>query len=122
MYVASSLLAVAILAGLILVTILVVRPSMEMTIAVGGQQPTECPAGTGAPACFLFDVTNTSERSGVAGCIVTPAADTDATFTNGSRVQDVPLSAGEVQEVYVKVTPTGGGDTVVEPMLVCRPA
>jgi uncharacterized protein (DUF58 family) len=121
MYLASSLLAVALLTAVVLLMLLVLTPPREMTVAVGGQQPTECPAGSGAPACFQFDVTNTSERDGVAGCLVTPAAKTEASFLNGSRIQEVPLSAGEVQEVYVKVTPAEGGDTVFAPLLVCQP-
>ena len=121
MYVTSVLLGIGLLAGFVLIMLLLFRPPQALTIAVGGQQPTACPAGSGAPACFRFDVTNTGERDGIASCIATPATGTEASFINGSRAADVPLSAGEVQQVYVKVTPAEGEDTVFAPLLVCRP-
>jgi hypothetical protein len=119
--IASGLLGVGVLIALVLITLLVVRPPGEMEVAVGGQQPTTCPPGSGAPACFRFDVTNTGERPGTAACIATPEPGTEASFLNGSRVAEVPLSAGEVQQVYVKVTPEDGTDTVFAPYVVCNP-
>ena len=122
MYIASSLLVAALLAAGVLVMLLVVTPPRQMTVAVGGQRASECPPGSGAPACFEFDVTNTSQLDGSAVCHVTPAPETTASFLNGGTIQDVPLSSGEVQQVYVKVTPAEGGDTVFTPMLVCAPS
>lgn len=119
--VSSVLLGVGILVGVVLLLLLAVRPPSAMSVAVGGQQPTSCPPGSGAPACFRFDVTNTGERDGVASCFATPATGTEASFVNGSRVADVTLSAGQVQPIYVKVTPAEGEDTVLAPMVVCRP-
>jgi hypothetical protein len=119
MYVASGLLFLAIMIGAVLFLVLLLRPAQSMAVAVGGQRATECPPGTGAPACFRFDVTNTGERDGVAICVVTPAPQTEATFVNGSRTADVVLSAGEVRQIYAKVTPAGGGDTVYAPTIAC---
>jgi hypothetical protein len=120
-YVVSALLGVALLTGAILLMILILRPAQQMTVAVGGQQATTCPAGSGAPACFRYTVTNTGDRDGIATCAVSPAAETVASFINGSRTAQMPLSAGEVQEIYVKVSPSGGGDTVLAPTVVCQP-
>jgi hypothetical protein len=122
LYVASALLGIALLTTVILVMLLVLRPATAMTIAVGTAQPTECPPGSGAPACFQFDITNTGGRNGIASCIVTPAARTNASFLNGSTVLEFPLTGGEVQQVYAKVTPSGGGDTALAPIVICRPA
>jgi len=122
MYGASALLGLAILIGLALLLILIIRPPQPLTVAIGQLQATECPAGSGAPACFQFDVTNTGERNGTARCTVTPASETAATFINGSRSVEAPLAAGEAQRFYVKVTPTGQGDTVYEPVISCKAA
>ncbi|MEX0985253.1 MAG: hypothetical protein WD096_09415 [Actinomycetota bacterium] len=120
-YVASVLLAIALLTAGVLLFLLTLRPAPIMTVAVGGQQATGCPAGAGAPACFRFDVTNTGTRDGTAACFVTSAPSTTASFINGSTVAQVLLKAGEVKQVYLKVSPDGGGDTVFAPTLECDP-
>ena len=120
-YVATSVLIVAVATGSVLVVMLAVRPPTSMKVVVGIPHATACPEGAGAPACFRIDLSNTGERDGVARCIVTPAPATVASFINGSRVNDVPLSAGQVQQLYVKVTPSGQGDTVYAPDIMCNP-
>jgi len=120
-YVVAVLLAIALGVFAVLLFLLTVKPAVTMSVAVGNQTPTECPVGSGAPACFRFDVTNTGARDGVASCVTTPTGATSAQFANGSRTAEVLLSAGEVKQVYVKVVPIEGGDEVFAPLLVCRP-
>jgi hypothetical protein len=103
----------------ILVVLLVTRPEAEpITLAVGPANAEECPPGAGAPACYRFDVTNTSPTEGIATCATAPVGDTEAFFVNGASSVNVRLASGETKQVYVKVTVVKG-DEVVAPMMSC---
>ncbi len=113
------MLGVGLLVALILLLLLTLRPSNgQMTLAIGEPHAEECPVGSGAPACFRFDVTNTGQADGVATCFAMAATGTEAVFANGADSVGVRLGGGEVKGVYVKVT-TLGSDEVLAPALRC---
>jgi hypothetical protein len=117
----SVILGTGLFIAIVMVILLAIRPeSGPITIAVGPPHPEECPVGSGAPACFRFDVTNTGTTDGVATCATAPVTGTDALFVNGATNVAVRLAPGETKRVYVKVSVVKG-DEVVAPMMSCVP-
>ncbi|MGE5226575.1 MAG: hypothetical protein ACM3OO_06840, partial [Planctomycetaceae bacterium] len=76
-----GLLIGAVVIGAMLVLLLATRrPSTEIRFEVGQPVGTQCPQGTGAPACFRFEVRNMGGGDAFAFCTVDPAPGTQASF------------------------------------------
>ena len=120
-YVALALLGAAVAIGAGLFFLLTTRTSsQEAMFEVGHGRAVTCPAGTRAPYCYAFAVTNTGDSGGVTLCTIDGNGAT-AVFPNGKTTVTVELASGLPQDLVVGVTPTEG-DTVVAPSLSCSPA
>jgi hypothetical protein len=121
-YIAISLLAAGLIGLVLLLTLLVSRPST-------GQQPSfdvatpvaaECPVGSGAPACYRVDIRNTGDMDLTLTCILRSGPDTEATFQDGgSDVVDVSVLSQLTQSVFIRVLPQDS--VVAAPAISCSP-
>lgn len=118
-YVALSLLAVGLLAGVSLFFLLTTRPSSSKTsVHVSGPLATSCAVGGHGTACYLFTVTNTGNGPAYATCQVTPASGTQATFDDGLLVEPVNLLENEAHDLTVSVV-ADESSTLAEPSVSC---
>ena len=114
-----GLLIAAVVVGAMLVLLLATRrPSAEIRFEVGQPVGTQCPQGTGAPACFRFEVRNMGGGDAVAVCTVDPAPGTQAAFEGDASVLKVLVPSGQTQAISVHVNPIGG-DSVSAPAVAC---
>ena len=95
--------------------------SADLVVAPGA--PVDCPQGTGAPVCYVFDVTNAGGGAEPMECIVVAADGGKAIFT-ASEVElyqsDGPVAVGDTYSLYTEVTPADGETEVGRPEVVCR--
>jgi hypothetical protein len=118
-YAAIVCLVVAVGAGVGLFYLLAARePVARASYAVGEAIAAPCPPGSGAPACYTFDVTNIGSELGSAECTTFSAEGTAALFTNDKPTSLVTLLPDETRQIYVKVVATGG-DVIRAPSLIC---
>ncbi|HEX6845137.1 MAG TPA: hypothetical protein VF235_08485, partial [Actinomycetota bacterium] len=118
-YAAILALVVAVGAGIGLFALLTARePGGAAAFIVSEAVAAPCPPGTGAPACYTFDVTNTGNQRGSANCTAVSAEGTTALFANDQPTSQVALLPNETREVYLKVVPTGS-DVIRSPSLTC---
>jgi hypothetical protein len=118
-YVALSLLAVGLLAGLSLFLLLTTRPSASNTsVRVTGPLATSCTVGGHGTVCYRFTVTNTGNGPAYATCQVTPASGTQATFDDGLVVKPVNLLEEEANDLTVSVV-ADESSTLAEPSVSC---
>jgi hypothetical protein len=121
-YIAIVVLVASLAIGSILFFLLVSRPAEEtLRFDVANAAAEDCPAGTGAPVCYRFDVTNAGEARGTALCTTGAPAGTEALFENDQPTVVIPLEAGQTQGLLVKVTPIDT-TTVGQPTVSCAPA
>jgi hypothetical protein len=95
--------------------------SAELVVAAG--TPVDCPAGSGAPVCYVFDVTNAGGGAEPMECIVVAAEGGTAVFTaSGSELyqSDGPISVGDTYSLYTEVSAGEGSTEVGRPEVVCR--
>ena len=119
------LLAAGITIGLALFVIQARGPLADAEFSVAAGEGVECPAGSGVPTCFRFDVTNAGAGEGRLECMVVPQKGTSAVFTaSGSdRYLSTGLvPVGDTYPMYTEVEPLGGNDTVRSPTVVCAAA
>jgi hypothetical protein len=113
------LLIGAVVVAATLVMLLVTRqPSTEIRFEVGQPIGSECPQGTGAPACFRFDVQNMGGGDGVALCTIDPAPGTQAAFEGDAPTLDLLVPSGQTRVVSVHVNAIGG-NSVSAPAVGC---
>ena len=85
----------------------------------------DCPAGSGAPVCYRFDVTNAGAGAGELECLVMPIGGGKAVFTaSGSEVyrSEGPVTVGDTYPLYTEVRASGGETEVGRPDVACRGA
>jgi hypothetical protein len=95
--------------------------SADLVVAPG--TAVDCPDGSGAPVCYVFDVTNAGGGAEPMECIVVAAAGGKATFTaSGSELyqSDGPVSVGDTYSLYTEVSPAEGESEVGRPEVLCR--
>jgi hypothetical protein len=102
-YIALTLLAVGLLAGVSLFLLLATRPHSASASVEWNSSPMACPPGGHGTSCYDFTVSNTSGDSIFASCELTPAPGTKATFENDSTVTQTPLLDGQIREHVVSV-------------------
>jgi hypothetical protein len=118
-YIALSLLAIGLLAGVSLFFLLTTRPgSSAASIDVSPPQPTQCAVGGHGTVCYRFTVSNTGSGSAFASCEVAPASGTEATFEEGVTVKPVNLLEGAARDLIINVIPDQS-DTLAAPTLSC---
>ncbi len=121
-YIAIVVLVASLAIGSVLFFLLVSRPAGEtLRFDVANAAPEDCPAGTGAPVCYRFNVTNAGEAQGTALCTTGAPAGTEALFANDQPSVVIPLEAGETRGLLVKVSPIDTA-TVGQPTMSCAPA
>jgi hypothetical protein len=119
-YAAIVALVLVLVTGLTLFLLLATRPEgSPARFAVSGPRAAPCPAGSGAPSCAIFTVTNTGGLTGEATCVITPTSGTEAFFLNDERVTTLLLTPNETRTLYAKVRPTEG-NVVRSPVMACR--
>ena len=94
-------------------------------LLVAPAAPVDCPRGTGAPVCYVFDVTNAGGGAEPMECLVVPAGGGKAIFTaSGSDLyqSEGPVAVGDTYSLYTEVTPAEGETEVGRPEVVCRGA
>ena len=83
----------------------------------------DCPAGSGAPVCYRFDVTNAGAGPGALECTVMPIGGGDAVFTASSTAvyrSEGPVTVGDTYSLYTEVRAAGDEAEVGRPGLACR--
>jgi hypothetical protein len=118
------LMIVALSLGVVL-TFLVFEPAGSgPAFTVTAIDPTACPKGEGAPACFQVLVQNTGSEAANVRCELAPAAGTTAVFLtadpNGYS-SAASIAPGQSIPLTVKVDVTEGNDTVISPSVICTP-
>lgn len=119
-YLAIALLAVGLLAGGSLFFLLATRSQTTKALIDISSPPqhTACPAGSHAPVCYTFIVTNIGHGPLYATCELGAAPGTNATFDDGQLVKPVSLLEGQTRDLSVRVE-ADGSDTVREPTMSC---
>lgn len=117
------LLAVALVAGALLLFLDVKPPGSGAAFTVSSVTGVKCPQDAGTPACFQAIVTNTGGEAAIVRCALTPGADTTAEFLSGSAVYTsaAPIQPDRPIQLSIKADVTGGGNTVVAPSVACGP-
>jgi hypothetical protein len=115
-YVGIVLLVAGLMVAFALLT-RVVRPAGDR-FEVGPALATACEPGDRAPGCFAFEVSNRSDETLSAECVVIPSQGTDARFTTDEVRAVLTMQTGEERILQVKVNPLGG-DVVAAPRLEC---
>jgi hypothetical protein len=119
------LLAAGIAIGLALFALQARAPLAHAEFTVAEGEGVECPAGSGAPTCFRFDVTNTGAGTGQLECIVVPTGEGSAVFTASGEdryLSSGPVPAETTYPMYTEVTQAAGETTVEMPAVACREA
>jgi len=95
--------------------------SADLVVAPG--TAVDCPEGSGAPVCYVFDVTNAGGGAEPMECIVIAAEDGKAIFTASESElyqSDGPIAVGDTYSLYTEVSPAEGKTEVGRPEVVCR--
>ena len=125
-YMALVVLLVAGLAiGVALFVLQTRGPVGSADLLVAPAAPVDCPRGTGAPVCYVFDVTNAGGGAEPMECLVVPAGGGKAIFTASESdlyQSDGPVAVGDTYSLYAEVTPAEGETEVGRPEVVCRAA
>jgi hypothetical protein len=117
-YIALSLLALGLLAGLSLFLLLATRPHSNRASVEWNSSAMACPPGGHGTACYDFTVSNTSDGPIFAMCELTPAPGTQAQFDNHSTVKQMPLLDGQTEEMVVSVVADQSSE-IAEPAFSC---
>jgi hypothetical protein len=94
------------------------RPSTAIRFEVGQPNGSECPQGTGAPACFRFDVRNMGGGDAFAFCTIEAAPGTQAAFDNDVSSLRVLVPSGQTRIVMAHVSAIGS-NSVSAPAVRC---
>jgi len=123
-YMALVVLLVAGLAIGVALFVLQTRGSVgSAELVVAPAAPVDCPQGSGAPVCYVFDVTNAGGGSEPMECMAVAAEGGRAIFTASKSElyqSDGPIAVGDTYSLYTEVTPADGGTEVGRPEVVCR--
>lgn len=95
--------------------------SADLVVAPG--TAVDCPQGSGAPVCYVFDVTNAGGGAEPMECIVVAGVGGKAIFTASESElyqSEGPVSVGDTYSLYTEVTPADGETEVGRPEVVCR--
>lgn len=83
----------------------------------------DCPEGSGAPVCYVFDVTNAGGGAEPMECLAIPAGGGRVVFTASESDlyrSDEAVAVGDTYSLYTEVTPADGETEVGRPEVVCR--
>jgi hypothetical protein len=119
------LLAAGLAIGVALFILQARGPGSEAEFTVATAQAVDCPAGSGVPVCYRFDVTNTGRGAGPVRCLVAPTGGGSAAFTaSGTNAyqSDGPVAVGDTYSLYTEVEAAEGEDVVDRPTVGCRTA
>ena len=123
-YMALVVLLVAGLAIGVALFVLQTRGSVgSADLVVAPAAPVDCPEGSGAPVCYVFDVTNAGGGNEPMECIAVAAEGGKAIFTaSGTELyqSDGPISVGDTYSLYTEVSPAEGETEVGRPEVLCR--
>ena len=110
-------------AGAALLLMTTGSPRAGARFELGTGEAVDCPFGTGSPVCYRFNMTNTGGAEGFARCVVTPAGDSTAIFSNGEVSYESPVvvKPAEIYRLYARVDP-GPSKEIAEPSITCGPA
>ena len=95
--------------------------SADLVVAPG--TAVDCPQGSGAPVCYVFDVTNAGGGGEPMECIAVAAEGGKAIFTASESElyqSDGPVAVGDTYSLYTEVTPAEGETDVGQPEVICR--
>ena len=116
------LLAAGVVFGFALFFLQARGPGADAEFTVAAPQAVDCPAGSGVPVCYRFDVTNTGRGADPVRCLVAPTGDGTATFSaSGTNAyqSDGPVAVGDTYSLYTEVEASDGEDVVERPTVGC---
>jgi hypothetical protein len=113
----------ALVMGAVVLSAALIRPpGASATAAVSDPTTVDCPAGSRAPVCYQFDLTNMGTGAGNFRCLLVGSTGTVASFTDGTPtyVTKNALDPGDTLTVMIKVEAIDG-NTIGPPGVVCDP-
>jgi hypothetical protein len=110
--------------GLTLLVLQTRGPQSAAVFEVATGEAVRCPAGSGAPVCYRFDVTNTGQGPAPLRCAVAPAQENSAVFTaSGTSLyrSDALVLPSDSYPLYTEVEAgEDEKDTIERPVVACE--
>jgi hypothetical protein len=121
-YVAVVILAGLVVAAIVLVVAMVLRPGVPgaSVLAVTDRAPIACVRDKANTTCFETQVTNNGGSDSMFRCEVRSTGDGQASFASGSTSTEILLGVDQSVDLHSEVVSAGGVDPIA-PSVTCEP-